>query len=343
MGHRITVPLKEKKPRVTSAPKRGGQIVNVMSAEEFISRINPKKAFAFNARLPSTKSKAYQEMLKTLREEPQAFFYRNAGVFIANEEYLLDGGHTYLALKNAKELEDISISEVQLKVTEESGLTNEEMVDRAKGYNTRVSPPLRGIRDLEGEFADLEGHLGSYGPQFEFRPGTNPNAAYKVDFLIALLNALEGKLKLWRSYASKGVLVRLYTKDKYGLIIEHLVIAIELWSQIYKDLLKNPKVIKWQGVSKDRTVILPTGETVKGSIPEGYMWPIFSAFSKLLDEGGSWKMNPLKAWKVGQEKLINIVSRAHTEYARNPNAIGKAEPVYLKAAVALLSVLDVRD
>ena len=295
------------------------------------SKIPSSWDFKYNCRVPSKGSKAYKDMMETLANEPAEFVHRNSGIHVANDKHILDGGHTWLALRDAK-AEEYDLSEVFVRVSYYNNLKPLEMAEKSKFLNNKVTPPLRGEKDIMGEWDGLKKSLAKkYEDLYEFRPNTKPSAPFKVDFLVALLHALTGDTAI-RSYTGKGILVRLYKDTKYESVIKHINIAIELYSHIVKDIAEIKKFHNLTGVVDNKPMTLPDGSKVNTKIPEGYIWPLFGAFSLALDEEGNWKDSPIEIWKASRTKMVQQLL---TDYRkddvgnRHYNKLGKSREAYL--------------
>jgi hypothetical protein len=290
--------------------------------------------FEYNCRNPARSSKAYKDMRHTLAEEPAKFNDFNCGIHVANKKYILDGGHTYMAIQDARN-EGIDISLAQVKVFYYEGLSNRDMAEKSKYLNNKVTPPLSGEKDLLGVYDTMKVLLDKkYDDVFEFRPNTKPKAAYDVKFLIAILNALTaatGEL----SYSGKGVLNRLYTEDKYALELKLLNDAIELYGTVYHDLAANKQVQKMDAVKVGKVTRLPNGTESDVYIPEGYVWPVFASFKTLVSSDGEWKEDPTKLWNKQKKHLINQLLLSYRNNGKNPTKLGKDKEAYLFMQVAL--------
>lgn len=319
------------KPKLVPTENKGPEAL-ILPAKELAGNLS----FEYNCRSPSRGSRAYKQMRITIAEEPSTFLSRNSGITIANGKYVLDGGHTYLAIKDAKEAGE-DLSSVSVKVVRHNGLRNDEMVVISRGLNTQVTPPLRGERDLKGDWDLIKEALDTkYFDLFEFRPHTKPGAPYKVDFLVALLHAVSGAAGE-KAYSNKGLIVRLFNAEKYQPYLDLLNESIELYSLIAKDLSKHQRVQRMTGVNKSRELRLPNGDAIKPFVPDAYIFPLFCAFANLLDENVAWKKDPTKAWNEAKEKMITQLIADYRAHGKVPGKIGRMRDVYQNATVSLLS------
>lgn len=293
--------------------------------------------------MPSKSSKAYKDMREQLRNNPEAFLELNTGIVIANQKYILDGGHTVLALQDAIKEDEVDGSKVKVRVTYMDDLSPEEMAKRSVGLNTKVTPPLRGEKDILGHWDSLKKNLEPKKRDlFEFKPNTNPGAKYLVDFLVAIIHAWSGHSPE-RCYAGKGVLVRLYTPDKYQKLMPFLDLALEWYSFLYEELVRTPKLKGWDGVRKDRDVVLPNGKTVTGFMPEAYIWPLFAAFHQPIVKAQKeqWPVataeQELRAlWGRKKGKMLTVLSKDYQAAGNSPTRLGKNSESYIHQIVALL-------
>ena len=299
-------------------------------------------SYKYNSRFATTRGRAYKSMLETLRTEPDAFCGQNSGIVIANSEFILDGGTTYKALRDFR-ASGGDLSQVRVKVFYKDGMTEEEMVKDSKGLNTKVTPPLTGERDLLGDWDDIKARLDpKYADMFEFRPGTNPKARFRVEFLVAILHGLwPGKSRtnrVDRVYSSKGKLVEQFTRDKYRAAYDRLNEGIELWSLVAEKIasLSDKEINRVGGIRKPGRMILPNGKEVEARIPEPYIWPIFCAFGKLLDDKAEWAKPPEAMLDKSFKKMWNQLVADWREAGKNPTQLGKTPSAYLNQVVALL-------
>lgn len=303
------------------------------------SKLPKDISFDYNARVPSKSNRAYKSMRETLKENPEKFFELNGGIALANSRFGLDGGHTVTALFDAEKEDNVDLSRVHVLVRDYGELSPEAMERRSAALNRRVTPPLVGERDLEGDWDPIKRSLAQvFHPVFEFRPNSKPNAPFGVDFLVAILNAWN-EPRGEKSYATKGKLVRHYTPTKYARVMPKLNEAIKFWARVYKLLLAEKRVMaldccKVEG-KKVPDVTLPTGEKVKGFIPEALIWPTFAAFSTLLDDKGEWTADPVVELDRRRARLIRQLIADYKASGSNPGAYGKSPTSYLNAIVAL--------
>jgi hypothetical protein len=308
-----------------------------------VDQLPKNVSFEYNCREPSKSSKAYKMMREQLKNAPEAFVELNTGIVLANDRYVLDGGHTILALMDALKEGEIDPKKVKVRVTFMDRLSPEEMAKRSVGLNTKVTPPLRGEKDIQGHWEVLKRNLDAkHEKLFEFKPNTNPGAQYLVDFLVAIIHGWSGHSPE-RCYAGKGVLVRLFTPEKYARFLPYLSLALEWWSFIYQELAKDSKVKSWDGVRKDRTVTLPDGTEFQGFVPEAYVWPLFTAFHqvilKALKEGwlvAETRKELEKRWTQKKRKMLTVLAGDYRDAGNSPTRMGKSSDTYLHQTVALL-------
>lgn len=299
------------------------------------SELKTSMSFDYNCRSPSRRSKAYLSMRETLKDAPELFYDLNGGITIAGN-YILDGGHTYLAVRDAiKSGELTDPSRVHVKVTDMGNLSKDEMAMRSVALNRRVTPPLAGEKDILGHWDKLK-TVTKPLKNFEFRPNTNDNARYDVSFLVALLNGWQSKTAE-KSYSSKGSLVRLYNDDKYAAILPLLPEMINTYSFIYEMLINDEKAInKLAGYVPNRVVTLPNGSKIEGYIPEAYIWSIYGAVQSIINEEGALEQDPQE---LIERKKTSIVKTLLADYKRTgsaPAKYGKDGASYLNMKIAIL-------
>lgn len=307
--------------------------MEVLSAKDLPTNLT----FDFNCRHPSRGSKAYKEMMKTLQEKPEDFIVNNAGIYIANGKHILDGGHTYLAIQDCKK-EGVALDNVFVKVMYLNDLSPKEMAERSIFLNNRTTPPEHGIRDLKGEWELIKNNLNpKYAELIEYRPNTNPNAKFKVGFLAALLHAWTAD-SAEKSYSDSGQVARYFNLEKHKNIVRKVDTAVELYSQIAKDLAKDKKIRELDDVTEDKRTYLPNGEVLDVGLPKSLVLPVFAAFGKLLNADGEWKngVDPVKVWQRKKSEMVQRLLKSYRESGRNANRMAKQKDCYVQAQVALL-------
>jgi hypothetical protein len=298
-------------------------------------------SFQFNPREPSTSSRAYKAMREQLEKDPAAFAQLNTGIVIANDRFVLDGGHTILAIQDSIKEGKVKPEQVQLRVTYMGGLSEGEMAARAIALNTKVTPPLRGEKAIQGHWLALERNLDDkYRSLYEFKPNTNLNSRFHVDFLVALLHGWQ-EHSPERCYASKGVLVRLFTPEKYSALLPVLNLAVAWWSFIYRELLKEKRVQEWEGVNAERAAVLPDGSESSGFLSEAYVWPVYAAFHTVISQTRGEPVKAVRAaldaaWSERKGRMLNKLSASYRDAGSNPTKLGKDSKAYLQQVVALL-------
>ncbi len=322
----------------TKTPKVDQAAALKMGREEIIpaSKLPRNLKFDFNCRAPSRGSKAYKDMIHTLETEPQKFNAWNCGIHIANNVEVLDGGHTSLAIWDARD-KGFDLNGVLVRVFWYDDLKPHEMAEKSKFLNNKVTPLLRGEKDVMGDWDSLKAHLdGKYLELFEFKPNTK-QGALKVDKLVGMLNALTADTGE-RSYSGPTALVRLY-KDgtKYQKFLKRINDAIDLYSVIALDLATDKKVLAIDGTKQGRTMKLPDGKVAPNYVPDAYIWPVFSAFSLQLDENGDWKTDPQKLWKNVKTKMVSQLNKEARARNSDPTKVGKSREVYLALQRSVLT------
>jgi hypothetical protein len=313
----------------------------------------PKEiSFQYNCREPSPASKAYKEMRETLRRKPEEFVELNSGVTLANQKYLLDGGHTYLAIQDAIKEDGVDPSKVKVKVVYMDDLSPEEMTKRSVGLNNKVTPPLRGERAIKGDWKVIQKHLSDdLEKLYEFKTNATPDHVYKVDFLVALLHGWYHTSQE-RCYSSKGVLVRLYTPEKYEKQLPYLNLGVKMWCTIYRDILKDRRSRDLEGMREDRETVLPDGTVAPDFLPEAYVWPVYSAFHTIIAKReGAESLAKAKgrlaeladpnraipaSWARDKKRMLDELFKSYRANGKNPTKLGKDSVAYMRQTVALL-------
>jgi hypothetical protein len=311
-------------------------VMEIIPASELPKNIS----FEYNSRYPSKASHAYKSMREQLVINPADFVNLNSGITIANKKYILDGGHTFKAIEDAIKEDKLDPEQVKVKVIHYDNLTPAEMARMSKGLNNKVTPPLIGQKDLEGAWDKLKKMLDKqYQKFYEFRPNTRPGAPFKVDTLVALLHAWTVS-PAERCYSGKGLLVRLYSDDKYESTLEYINAAIEVFSYITKDLTEDPQMQKLNGYRERKKTTLPNGEEISGNLPQAYIWPIFASYYSLLERAPEGTDSIVRFFKkVYNEKRTQHIKQLLDDYKladKNPTKLGKTDRAYLKQAVVVL-------
>ncbi len=297
--------------------------------------LKPNLSFDFNCRSPSRHSKAYISMRETLKEAPELFIQLNGGITVAGD-YILDGGHTYLAIRDAISAGELSdATRASVRITDMGKLSKDQMAMRSVALNRRVTPPLTGERDILGHWDKLKANIKNPN-LYEFRPHTNENAKYDVSFLIALLNGWHSKTAE-KSYSSKGSLVRLYSDDKYAKLLPLLNQMAEVYSLIYEMLLADEKTVsKLAGYIPARVVTLPDGHKTEGYLPEAYIWPIYGAFKSLINEQGELVEGPAELLSKKKSSIVKTLLSDYKRSGSGPAKYGKDGVNYLNMTIAIL-------
>jgi hypothetical protein len=272
-------------------------------------------------------------------ENPDAFVDLNSGITLANDKYILDGGHTYKAIEDAINEDKVDATRIKIKIIKLSNLSNEDMARTARGLNTKVTPPLIGEKDLEGAWDSLKANLDKkYQKFYEFRPNTQPGAPFKVDTLVALLHAWTVS-PAERCYSGKGLLVRLYSDDKYETALEYVNQAIEFFAYITKDLTDDKQLQKLNGYRERKKTVLTNGEIIHGNLPQAYIWPIFASYHHLLEtmpDPNKALDYLVKLYATKRTQHIKQLLEDYKTYDKNPTKLGKTDRAYLNQVIILL-------
>lgn len=292
----------------------------------------------YNVRAPTRHSKAYKAMMETLKTNPEEFVFKNQGITIANGKYILNGGHTWLALEDSRKA-GINLEEVRLKVIWEQGLDHKDMLLRSEGLNINITPPLYGIRDAKGDWDMVKNNLpDKYEEFYQFRPGTKPEAPFDVSFLLCLLHGWHpGRSKLEHVYNGKNIIIRLWEEHKYRLIVDKLGEAIEAWSMIAESIASLPKSeLDKVGIKSTGKMILPDGRKLDKYIPEAFIWPMYSGIGKLIDEDtGEWKKDWRGIFKKSFKAAWATLLKDFRENKKDASTYGKNSMSYLNMQVTI--------
>lgn len=321
-----------------------------------------------NARDASDKGKVPNAILGTLSSSPESFATFNRGLTVVaggveyenqtknmtlkfvDSEYhgVLDGGHTLRAILNHRAGLDGNTQEGYCNIEIFTGLPEREIPAVVEARNTSKQVASKSLMNLEGSFDGLKNALGSKSDLITWKE--NEDGEIDVREVIAILTALDPSYAADGSqpipaYSGKEACLKRFSvnKEAYEKLYGIAGTALKMWDSIQYYLpgqynQKGPepgtsgKFGRLTGVTQNakRPQQLPfIGKMTEYSIPNGYMYPVLSAFRAMLveqDNGWAWGkgIDPIEAIKEGVASDIFIRSvRESINNYRNPNRIGK--------------------
>lgn len=344
-----------------------------------------------NPRMPARKGerremagRVARRILRTLQEAPETFALKNQGIYVlvdhselvresGGDGYvtltlsdkkrhgIVNGGHTYFAIRQANEDEDAdppSEAWVRLHILE--SVSPEFITELAEGLNRSLQVDDASLHNLEGKFEPLKKAL-------EKKPGAD-EISYKmgepgkVDVLDVLTYAAALNLDLFPEEGTKhpnklfgqpSKVLNEYVQDldsngedgSFHRMLPRLHEILVLWERVTEECarysqaqprlaLLNRRKGKENQKKSPRPAVFAAGRTIDRRIFVGLVFPIFAAFRanispRAWDEGKmEWIVDPEQLLTDSIDQLCDVVRRAYVDY-RTPAEVGKKEAAYL--------------
>jgi hypothetical protein len=334
-----------------------------------------------NVRDPLMTSGVARGIASSLSEDPQAFYFKNRGLTIIADDLsfpkgkegyvelifgdaelngLLDGGHTYTAIRNyLEELDSEKLSELDGHVRFEIivGLkSQEDIVAVVDARNTSTQVKSESLQELAGFFEPIKNAIKN-------KPYAN-NVAYKetelaedgsrktidvkdiLSYLVcfeAERFPLDSKDQPVMAYSFKTGIVKQFKdeerRDQLEKYIPLLPDILELRDLIYEELpaaynAAEGRFGKLTGIGmlhSGKTIILPfSGKRSQYQIPAPFIYPVLAAFRSLIKvENGKavWIQDPRSAWERQKGNLASSIGEAAKKH-QNPNRMGKEKSLW---------------
>ncbi len=268
-----------------------------------------------NVRLPSENSIPYREMMKTLERDPARFFLQNSGISVIASDVkvnkqdkivklhfepntgIVNGGHTQLALLDAKDQRDISRAKVKLEVIKYT-FTAQELAVIAASRNTASNVKPYSTAEKKGLFIKIKNEMllpfEKHIIWYENREVPNDKGMPALD-LIAYLNLFDVTTNQSdyspelseqpnKSATSKSAVFKAWEIDPekirqtYPLINDILNLLEHIQTTFDK---KIPKGFTTLGVMKNlkdqNKMSLFTGKKISFDMPKQFLLPILAS------------------------------------------------------------------
>ncbi|EKB51416.1 AIPR family protein [Streptococcus iniae] len=336
--------------------------VNVKSIPEGLpTEVNPREV--------NSKKIVYKKIVSGLTSNEDSFFVNNRGILIAakkvtidslnniikldigngsdKDNYLygvLDGGHTYHAILNNRNLIDDEFSEfVHLEI-----MTNVRNIDElSSARNTSVQVSDKAIAELADKFEFVKKDISNtpFAKKVSYRE--NEDKPLDAVDLIKLMYAFNikkfpnnGNSHPIQSYSGKQAVLKDYLNDFdndkfYRKISPLLPVITNLYDKIevemvdaYNEIHQNGKFGKVKGVDLKVNGILSKyySNKCKYQISQGLIFPIIAAFRALITESKNqldWEVDPFIVWDNIKPKLVNNTIEMSRSLGNNPQSAGK--------------------
>ena len=300
-----------------------------------------------NVRLPSEKSSPYKEMIKTLNSNPEGFLLQNSGISViatqvridtrnkkiilhfSPETGIVNGGHTQLAISNAKKQRDLSLARVKLEILEHE-FSSQQLAVIAASKNTASNVKPYSTAEKKGYFIKIKHNLLD---QFEkhilwYENRDVPPPGFPSVDLIALMNLFNVKLfqspfnkssndqpnksatskasvfKDWETHQSDYMHVYLLINDIINLH-DHILSTFDKGIKRGFTTLTVIKNLK----GKDQKTIF-TGKDMRFELPKQFLLPLLASLRaavKYNEKEGKigWYQNPEEIFNSCKSVLIN--------------------------------------
>lgn len=273
---------------------------------------------------------------------------------------IVNGGHTYAAIREAienadsEQLKQLEKAYVQIHIIK--GIPKGVVPDIAEGLNRSKQVDDLSLMNLQGAFEQVRQSLRGSPGEFNISYHQGGDGIMSLSEVLVIMEMFNFK----RFDANKGPSV-LYSKKAFGLkyfrqdMVEDPKLIAELVKKLPEILLLSDRIRKYvpfsakknkfkfgmvtvaggkAGSESNRGTPLPyTGELVNYKVPNGWVYPILSAFRANLRQ--KLKTGELE-WIVPVDELVvamidqltAVLVSEHRKTGAKPERIGKSESVY---------------
>lgn len=343
-----------------------------------------------NPRVPSRSKKGLlsgpvvQGIVSTLRETPEEMVLKNRGIYLLVDEVgfskgkgsegqitmtfsdpgkhgIVDGGHTYAAIREAIETaaegeEQTALKDAYVRLHIFQGVDEDFVPEIAEGLNRSRAVDDPSLVNLQGEFDIIRKVLkGVQGENSVAYHQGDEGQVYISELLVYLSlfnqerfderkhpNALYNRQALGLKYFTEDMES---SKKNMMALIQKLPDFLWLADSIRK---MTPEAAKRNGFkfgaakiggdragsSKNKGTLLPfISETVNYRVPNGWVYPMLSAFRanlKRSEDGKSyeWRVPLAQILPEVIEDLVGVCVVEHRDNNMRPELIGKRESAY---------------
>lgn len=336
-----------------------------------------------NVRDPQMTSGVAKGIASSLQDNPEAFFFKNRGITLIASDIrlkdktldssvelifdnpetngLLDGGHTYTAIRNyieglrSEDPAKVDSVDGHVKLEIIVGLKNkEDIVSVVEARNTSTQVKEESLQELAHHFDIIKQVLKDepYASHIAYKEIELAEDGSKKDIDIKELLSyvicfdaeryeFDSKDQPVQAYSSKAAVIKYFKDDanrqrlaKYMVLLPDILM---LRDRIYADLPRTYNDAggafgRLTGVSESKkSFVLPfSGETVTKQIPSSFIYPLLAAFRALIKvegETATWLDDPFKVWENQKSKLADSVGD-EAKKLQNPNKMGKQKSLW---------------
>lgn len=338
-----------------------------------------------NPRVPSRTVKGLLKgpvvagMLETLREAPTDFIIKNNGIDILaeNVDYkadhitatfrdkglhgLVNGGHTYAAIREAVETADAAqlkqLAQAYVRINIYDGVSADLVAEMAGARNTSKQVDESSLMNLSGEFDQIRRALRGTAAEQSisyFQGDAGPVYISEVLVFSALLDVgrFTDKKHPHGLYNRAALGLRYFKEDLQndpGQVkkrIQMLPQILELVDRVRAAIPEAAKKNSFKfgmldvggqkaGSKKQRGQVLPfTGETIDYRVPLGWVYPIVAAFRANIKQARDgtleWRMNVGELLKATIVDMVAVCLSEHRAAQLRPEIVGKKEAAYAR-------------
>ena len=317
-----------------------------------------------NPRDQNTDRRIYVEVKKSLLEGDGNFHLKNKGITIIADSVtvgedkkthlikfrpgdgIVDGGHTYKIIReNRAECPQGQFVKVEIL----TGITNDLIVEIARGLNTSVQVQQMALANLDDRFTWIKEALDGMPYSSKIAYKQNQDGDFTVRDLISFLTLFniaeypDASKHPKAAYSSKEACLTNYLKgqpnfEKLRKLLPDILSLYDYIHQNWKKLYNN----KYKGkggkfkFAHDKKLkpypLIFLGTSVEQTLTDGALYPMLGAFRFFVEEDPK---DGMYKWKVGSfakikkifdevgAEMVNITSNTSENNGRNPNAIGK--------------------
>lgn len=322
-----------------------------------------------NARHADAGAPPVRQMLSTLQDDPESFvFYNNGMMVIAHSikvdgrnvvlecmepeeddedragHGVLNGGHTYLALKQALAKASrpgpyFGVGErAHVTITVGIGIPEEEVWQISRARNTSQKVPLYALRELAGDWSALKANVPSKTRSLVAYKPNDPEAAdapYELTELVRRLALLNNTLFPAQddqhpkaAYTSLGSLVKKYDPKAFQSVVHLLPDALRLEEWTVADYVRRNTVGKADSiaitkVSGCRAVAktLLSSASFPITVADAFVLPVIAAFRVFVKRDGTWFRPLNELWEEFGSDAVTRTWEAYKDQGKSSAAI----------------------
>lgn len=337
--------------------------------DSFPTTVNPREV--------NTRTKVFHKIKDGLYEDNDSFFINNRGMLVSvkavnidrkhnvlslnfgneqsddiNSYGVLDGGHTYEAIKELHQDKKLHLDQfVHLEI-----VTHIDSVDELAGArNTSVQVADKAIAELSNKFDFIKDAIKdeSYADKVAYKQNedTSLKPLDSVDFVrlmfafdIFKFDEANSSKQPIQAYNGKAAVLRNYLKEfdkhsdqsanpyyKLAQLLPDMTGIYDLvegqMGKAYTKRYGNGHFGSVKGVESSSTLSKYYGNSIDYRISGGLLFPIVAAFRADLgvNSAGSlaWKVDPEKIWEKTGDKLVGNTIEMLRSVGNNPQVVGK--------------------